>query len=875
MDVTIVLEGHKSDQLSNIGSSDKQRVKVEVNIGGDEKCLIHKKMNELETNNILYSDAPSKLHNVVDCIEGYRDIDPCQVECFLSDIPKGNQKENLSETNLKKLPCHLCNMQCNFCSTHELLKHLNKVHNINIINEKYICTCKEVLYDLVLYKEHIAKCRDNQEIPKTSHMKNIIENIKEENALIIHDRIYEEENKGTNELDLIEKSNLIICYVCYKLFPCKTYFTSHLKPKHPNIVCDENWDGICYKCKKCATAYPSLVLVREHFLEVHNIIYRCSKCHDMFKNKKLLKKHYKYSHETASEKSQGCNACGKELNNLKALRTHIKMKHGRSNRQGFRCRLCEDKFHTKEDRKLHYEKIHCGESPFICMDCGKGFSSKSGLYGHRQLHKKDQQSTCQYCGKIFNRRDSYHEHVLIHVGPRHRCPYCPKEFVQRSNLIRHIRIHTGQKPYSCTFCEKRFSDKGACNSHIRVHTKEEQCACSYCGQVFTKKQKLKYHIRKHTGEGLLSCEICAKTFTNTFALKEHRTIHDRQTQMMCIECGRAFSNQKYLERHMATVHPGPESLSFICPICDKVFYQQSRLKYHIVTHTEKKYFDCELCGKRYSTRKSMQNHLQRYHDLQSNGLEYKSAKTSMLEEVELKTTAGVDWISKKDGLVAEKLLNGNCEQGEIGTTDDGKNINFARGSYDERLNDIGPLANIESFPKKEDKSLLDVNSVLNGWMNATYKQNLSLTSTGKINGAEKHCQNNCDKALNLVKFTAQSGSSNEDLESSTSKVLITQGQYSRNEQFISDNQKIINGGALTLLCKRGKINEVKSTGSNETVNYIEELNANSSKVIYNRRKYLTKPKKYVPSINVERVEKHELKSEFEKNRIDASNVLFE
>ena len=65
----------------------------------------------------------------------------------------------------------------------------------------------------------------------------------------------------------------------------------------------------------------------------------------------------------------------------------------------------------------------------------------------------------------------FNEHLLIHVGPRHKCPHCPKEFVQKSNLKRHIRIHLGIKPYKCSFCEMTFSDKVKCLLQIKVKTR--------------------------------------------------------------------------------------------------------------------------------------------------------------------------------------------------------------------------------------------------------------------------------------------------------------------------------------------------------------------------------------------------------------------
>lgn len=651
---------------------------------------------------------------------GQRDLDPNQVECFLTS-PNETQNDIGIEKG-DKLSCQICKLSFEGSNRkHRLLEHVNSIHNFNIFKKGDTCrVCNAVFYTSKAFRIHETTCEINSEssVSITSRMsddtdkqtdkknesnsenadsdvtldsKNCAELTKSTEAdseLFYESSELKSENCAaltTRENSTVRKvvpNNSLKCYSCSKVFRRTRDFTSHVITYHKDESTDKEFEDLSYRCKKCSVTFPNLTLLRDHFFKKHtaSIIYRCIVCHVTLKNKKSLRIHYNNVHARKSKEPHSCDECGKELANLKAIKAHIRLKHGQnSNKQGFRCRLCQQKFDTKEKRKLHYEEEHLGESPFICTDCGKGFSSKSGLYGHRQLHKTDQPSTCPYCEKIFNRRDSYHEHILIHVGPRHRCPHCPKEFVQRSNLVRHIRIHTGQKPYTCTFCDKRFSDKGACNSHIRVHTKEEQCTCPYCGQTFTKKQKLKYHMRKHTGEGLISCEICSKTFTNAFALKEHRAIHDRQTQTICVECGKAFNSAKYLQRHVALVHQEPQdsSMALHCPICGKTFYHQTRLKSHLVTHLGKKHLQCLICDKRYSSTKSIRNHLKQSHDLRPDQPEFKKSVRSTFENtqisvnsVQLTEHSTSPEISSKDTVVTFLFKKENSAVIESTTTSD-------------------------------------------------------------------------------------------------------------------------------------------------------------------------------------------------------------
>ncbi|XP_015518479.2 zinc finger protein 595 isoform X1 [Neodiprion lecontei] len=813
---------------------------------------------------------------------GEKDPDPNQVECFLTNPNEAEKDVNNEICN--RLLCQICNaIFKGSCSRHNLLEHINSIHSFDIFNKGHRChACNLVFYTLKAFETHknICEKKSTSIISIETHSLDGIKEIvaidhekSKSNARTAESDAKIKEEDGNEDASFQSdflpdgrdvKDNSFKCYICSTILRTTRDFTSHLLSRHKREISELEFDDLSYRCKKCTLTFPNLLLLRSHFFKKHTtlVIYRCIVCHVTLRSKKSLKIHFNNAHAQKTKELQPCDECGKELSNLRALKAHIRLKHSpNNNKQGFRCRLCKQKFDSKESRKVHYEEHHLGESPFVCTDCGKGFSSKSGLYGHRQLHKTDKSSTCPYCEKIFNRRDSYHEHILIHVGPKHRCPHCPKEFVQRSNLVRHIRIHTGQKPYTCTFCDKRFSDKGACNSHIRVHTKEEQCVCSYCGQTFTKKQKLKYHIRKHTGEGLLSCEICSKSFTNSFALKEHRAIHDRQTQTICIECGKAFNSAKYLQRHVALVHQeAPRAnMAIRCPVCGKVFCHEGRLKSHLVTHLGKKHLQCLICEKRYSSMKSVRNHLQQSHNLMPDQPEFSKYVRSAFENdqtaitpqrLSLLCSSSDEKISSKSSIKLDQQRSSWNKDTFTGVGNDGINRN-------ERI-------------VKDEISFTQTEGILNYNHHDKLYCKTELNTLASTIHADKFSHEIKTEILDIPEemvlqdeithsFAEKCSSIGEEPTKVGAKMSMNEQTYPKWTQsnlsaIIEERMKV--NEELSRICEK-QINPVEEQipETEDIRNYFQEMDQESkldskySKEINRRRKQMRTPKKYVSTVD--------------------------
>ncbi|XP_068624486.1 zinc finger protein 510-like [Battus philenor] len=193
-----------------------------------------------------------------------------------------------------------------------------------------------------------------------------------------------------------------------------------------------------------------------------------------------------------------------------------------------------------------------------------------------------------------------------------KCKDCLKDFPSLSNLRNHyIRVHA-PKVFKCSICSRKFGSQ----SILDAHEKESHCTlvCSECGKTFHNRHTLKMHEMGHEGIKLV-CHDCGRIYKSHTTFKKHIDLNvcGQQTRanpakakFTCDYCNKKYTQKVSLRVHIQHEHGTYKSHE--CKWCKKKFWAQSRLKAHIVKHTQEKKFHCDICGGNFVTKESLLYH---------------------------------------------------------------------------------------------------------------------------------------------------------------------------------------------------------------------------------------------------------------------------
>lgn len=202
-------------------------------------------------------------------------------------------------------------------------------------------------------------------------------------------------------------------------------------------------------------------------------------------------------------------------------------------------------------------------------------------------------------------------------GKQIECKICQKTFSTKNLYILHKKHHNGDWSHHCTTCNKVFESDIHLKAHIKKHKKKIRNVhvCQFCGKQYRSVFNLRFHENEHLGI-LFECHICHKQFSNDeYLTGTHMLVHSREKYFVCDFCGKSFSYRNILYQHISR-HLGLQL--YRCGTCNKEFPNQSVYLKHkdrcgnknVVTR--KYIYKCIVCGREMANRKYFKIHRLRH-----------------------------------------------------------------------------------------------------------------------------------------------------------------------------------------------------------------------------------------------------------------------
>ncbi|XP_034232170.1 zinc finger protein 271-like [Thrips palmi] len=359
--------------------------------------------------------------------------------------------------------------------------------------------------------------------------------------------------------------------------------------------------------------------------------WHCNDCGFVALSQSSLKLHIEAQHNECSsevkhkhpseEKLFSCEFCDKNFQTEVKWKRHV-LSHTKLPMQerdsGEKCTKCGEEFFSVKELQRHLKDVHNlkPDRKYECDICGRCYGNASGLNIHRATHSNETPYLCDICGKSFKHRANLRCHKRSHGNETHRhaCDICPKLFPSKFHLNEHRNVHLNITPYSCTVCDKKFHRRIQLRQHKTVHNSGSTFECPQCGAGFNRRGNMTQHMKRHSNERKFSCKVCKQSFETLSEVVQHRREHtvqeikdnsEEKKQLTCSQCPKIFSTSKGLEEHTKT----HSNISFECELCNKQLSNRRTLEYHIRSfHTQERPFSCQFCSMSFLSREACTVH---------------------------------------------------------------------------------------------------------------------------------------------------------------------------------------------------------------------------------------------------------------------------
>ena len=146
----------------------------------------------------------------------------------------------------------------------------------------------------------------------------------------------------------------------------------------------------------------------------------------------------------------------------------------------------------------------------------------------------------------------------------------------------------------CEDCDLTFAQSGQKYRHVKAIHGVKSLDCSECGKLFRRKDQLDRHIKSIHSSDVFKCEDCGKHFNRSDNFDRHK----KGLYKNCNLCGKRLCSLKSMSRHFAVEHGLYE-----CGDCGQTFNKICHLNEHSMYETK-----CDICEQSFCTKKKMLAH---------------------------------------------------------------------------------------------------------------------------------------------------------------------------------------------------------------------------------------------------------------------------